>query len=248
METACEGFATLPFLSTPEKRTYNLSRSIEEDHLQVWLQVVSASAYGAILMEDDVKPLMEQRVIHICLKYTKKIFNEEDEQVEKISIHIGLLMVVCYVVCASDLSRFDCVTARSLARVVVRGFSSAEIFQVTSLFGTKFPAEAAKARGLVISALFKFICISAQAVDGLVLDVVSGLLRSYGVSDPNVEIGCKLVTLQALEAVAHLDGSAKATILQIKPAVISILSSAMTQKSCLLRSAAVDVRNTWCLL
>jgi hypothetical protein len=80
-----------------------------------------------------------------------------------------------------------------------------------------------------------------------VMEMVSGLLRSYGVSDPNTEIGCKLVTLQALEALAHLDG-AKAAILDVQPAVITILSSAMSQKSSLLRSAAVDVRNAWCLV
>ena len=71
------------------------------------------------------------------------------------------------------------------------------------------------------------------------------LVRSYAVS-PNSEIGCKIVTLQALERLAHLEG-AGASISAVKPAVISILSSAMSQKSPLLRSAAVDVRNVWCL-
>ena len=247
MEVACEGCAQLPFLSYPENKTLDFSALFEEDHVQTALKLVSASAYGAILMEDGIKPLMKQRLTYICLKQIKKLSDGEGELIQSTdSSQIGLLMVVCHVVCASDLSRFDRVTINTLARLLVRGFSS-DLFQVSSQFGNKLPAEAAKARTLVICALLKFLCIASTAVNGFVLEMVSGLLRSYAISDPSTEVGCKLITLQALEELAHLDG-AKESILDVKPAVIAILSSAMTQKNGLLRSAAVDVRNVWCLI
>jgi len=246
MEIACEGCAALPFPSDSKSRTLDFSASFKEDYVTIGLQLVAASAYGAILMEDDISPLMKQRITHICLRYTKKLFAKSEHVDRTEPGHIGILVVVCHVVCANDLSRFDCETTNSLVRVVVRGFSS-DIFQASTLFDSKFPAEAAKARILVICTILKFICISPTSVDGFVLEIVSGLLRSYGVSNPNTEIGCKLVTLQALEALVHLDG-AKVTILDVKPAVIAILSSAMSQKSSVLRSAAVDVRNVWCLI
>ena len=247
MEAACEGCAQLPFSSDPESKSLNFSALFEEDHVQTALKLVSASAYGAIMMEDGIKPLMKQRLTHICIKHTKKLLDRESEHAQSTdSSQIGLLVVVCHVVCTSDLSRFDRATIQSLATLLVRGFSS-DLFQVSSQFGSELPSEAAKARTLVICALLKFLCVASTAVNGFVLEMVSGLLRSYAVSDPSTEIGCKLITLQALEELAHLDG-AKDSILAVKPAVIAILSSAMSQKNGLLRSAAVDVRNAWCLI
>ena len=99
----------------------------------------------------------------------------------------------------------------------------------------------------MVSTLLKFLCICPTVLNGYVLEMVSGLLRSYAISDPCEEIGCKLITLQALQELSHLDG-AKHSILTVRPAVIAILSSAMNQKNGLLRSAAVDVRNVWCLV
>mmetsp|Transcript_17018 Transcript_17018/g.19065 ORF Transcript_17018/g.19065 Transcript_17018/m.19065 type:complete len:991 (-) Transcript_17018:2749-5721(-) len=246
MEVACEGGAALPFPSDSKSQTFDFSASFKDDYVQTSLHLVAASAYGAILMEDDISPLMKQRITHICLRYTKKLFAKSEQVDRTESGHLGILVVVCHVVCANDLSRFDCETTDSLVRVLIQGFSS-DIFQASTLFGSKFPAETAKVRTLVICTLLKFICISPTSVERFMLEIVSGLLRSYGVSNPNTEVGCKLVTLQALEALVHLDG-AKATILDVKPAVIAILSSAMSQKSIVLRSAAVDVRNMWCLI
>jgi hypothetical protein len=77
--------------------------------------------------------------------------------------------------------------------------------------------------------------------------VVKGLLRAYASSDPTTEVSCKLLALQALEGMAHLDG-AKDTTAAIQAAVVSILVAATNHPSSLLRQAAVDVRNAWFLL
>eukprot|EP00536_Pseudo-nitzschia_multiseries_P003969 jgi/Psemu1/302255/fgenesh1_kg.63_\ len=155
-------------------------------------------------------------------------------------------MVVSNVICASDLSKFDQATSRLLATLLVRGFSS-DLLHQSSQFGGKLLAEAAKSRTVVISALLKLLCICPAVVNRHVLDIVSGLLRSYAIADPSTAVGCKLITLQALQELSYLDG-ARDSILAVKPAVIAILSSAMNQKNGLLRSAAVDVRNVWCLV
>lgn len=246
-EIACEGCAQLPFCSHQEDKKIDFSVLFEEDYVQTALRVTSASAYGAVMMEDGMKPLMKQRLTHICIKYIKRVSCREDEQIQSTDLsQIGLLMVVCHVVCASDLSKFDRTIIHSLANLLIKGFST-DLFQVSSQIVTNLAAEAAKARTLVICTLLKFLCVAPKAVNGFVLEIVSGLLRSYAISDPSTDIGCKLVTLQALEVLTHLDG-AKDSILAVKPAVIAILSSAMSQKNVLLRSAAVDVRNMWCLI
>lgn len=243
MEIACQGYSNVPFSSDSENKIFSISILFQEVYAHTALSLLSASAYGAIMMEDEIKPLMKQRLTHNFIKYVKKVSVGENMTNTP---GIGLLMVVSHVVCASDLSRFDNTTTHLLARLLVRGFSS-QLFQPSSELGQKLPQEFAKSRAVVISALLKFLCTSPSAIKDHVLDLASGLLLSYAICDPDIEVGCKLITLQALQELSHLDG-AKNSILNVKPAVISILSSAMTQKNGLLRSAAVDVRNMWCLI
>lgn len=242
VEIACEDKASIPY--DPRGRT--MSTKSKGPFERVSLQIAAASGYGALLVVDGMKPLMKQRLSHASLKFIKKIFDSESVQArqnEPVSApSVGQLLVVCHFVCASDLSKFDRKTTHIAATVAVEGLSS-DLFQV----GTKISDSAKMARTLVVCAILKLICTAPAAVNGFVLSMVAGLLRAYAVSNPDSEIGCKVVVLQALEELSHLDG-AKATISAVKPAVLSILESAMTQKSGLLRSTAVDVRNAWCLV
>ena len=246
-EVACEGCAQLPLNSHKEGEKINFSLLFEEKCTQTALRIVSASAYGAIMMEEGMKPLMKQRLMYTCIKYIKNLSDVENESIRSTGLcQIGRLVVVCHVICASDLSKFDRSIVHSLSTLLIKGFST-DLFQGSSQIGIKFAVEVAKARTLVVSSLLKLLCTAPKAVNGLVLEIVSGLLRAYAVSDPSTDVGCKLITLQALEVLTHLDG-AKDSILAVKPAVIAILSSAMSQRNTLLRSAAVDVRNIWCLI
>lgn len=189
---------------------------------------------------------MKQRLSHICQKNIQRTYESESAQAnrdEPVSPpSVGQLLVVCHLVCASDLYKFDRKLSHMVATVCVEGLSS-ELLQV----GRKLLDDGKKARTLVICAVLKLICNAPSAVNGFVLTMVAGLLRAYAVASPETEIGCKLVVLQALQELAHLEG-AKSTVMAVKPAVLSILSSAMNQKSGLLRSTAVDVRNAWCLI
>ena len=246
-ELACEGRGQLPLCSRAENKWVIFSALFADEAVRTALRIVAASAYGAIMMEEGMKPLIKQRLTHICGNYVKKLSGKDD------NIHqcpgllrVGRLMVVCHLICASDLSKFDRSTIHSFATLLIKGFST-DIFQSASQNLTRFAAEASRARTLVVSALLKLLCTAPKAVNGLVIEVVSGLLRAYAVSDPSSDVGCKLITLQALEVLAHLD-EAKDSIVAVKPAVIAILSSAMSQKNALLRSSAVDVRNIWCLI
>jgi hypothetical protein len=84
-------------------------------------------------------------------------------------------------------------------------------------------------------------------VNGFSLSIVTGLLRAYAVCDPVTEVSCKLLALQGLEGVAHMEGT-KSSTSTIKPAVVAVLAAAMNHPSGLLRQAAVDVRNAWYVL
>ncbi len=84
-------------------------------------------------------------------------------------------------------------------------------------------------------------------MNGFSLSIVTGLLRAYAVCDPVTEVSCKLIALQGLEGVAHMEGT-KSSTSTIKPAVVAVLEAAMNHPSGLLRQAAVDVRNAWYVL
>lgn len=76
---------------------------------------------------------------------------------------------------------------------------------------------------------------------------MTGVLRAYAVgpsSDPLSEIPCKLLALQVLDRIGHMDLGKKA-LMALKPCLVSILSGAMNHPSRMLRHAAVSVRNTW---
>ena len=79
------------------------------------------------------------------------------------------------------------------------------------------------------------------------MTLITGLLRAYAVSSPSSEISCKLLALQALEGMAHMDG-ARLSANSVRPAVVEVLAAAMNHPSGLLRQAAVDVRNAWYVL
>jgi len=244
---ACEGCAQLPINHDGEHKKVDFSILFEQEYVQTALGIAAASSYGAIILEERLKPLMRQRLTYGCIKYIKKLSGKQDEKPQSTGLRqIGSLIVVCHIVCACNLSKFDQAILRSFATTLIRGFSS-DLFKGSSLLVTKFPDETAKARTLVVSTLLKLLCTTPKVANGLVLEIVSGLLRAYAVTDPTTEVGCKLITLQSLGVLTHLDG-AKDSVLAVKPAVIAILASAMSQKNILLRSAAVDVRNTWCLV
>jgi hypothetical protein len=246
VDVACEnGATTIPFDPLGRRMMSPTSKGPSE---RMSLQITAASGYGAMLTVDDIKPLMKQRLSHVCLTSIKKIYDaacaqaRQDQPVTAPSV--GQLLVVCHLVCANDLSKFDRKSSHMAATISVEGLSS-DLFRVGK---KKISDDAAKARILVICAVLKLICHAPAAVNGFVLTMVAGLLRAYAVSSPDAEIGCKLVVLQALEELSHLEGAARATIIAVKPAVLSILASAMNQKSGLLRSSAIDVRNVWCLV
>jgi hypothetical protein len=127
------------------------------------------------------------------------------------------------------------------------------------------------AKNLVLAAILKLICVAPSSVpvrlfesvyvsflddltlrllkqlNGFLLTLVTGLLRAYAISDPSSEVASKLLALQALEGMAHMEG-ARVSATAVRPAVVEVLAAAMNHPSGLLRQAAVDVRNAWYVL
>jgi hypothetical protein len=269
VELASTGKSLLPF--SPEGGDRLDFSTFDENSLL--LQITAASAYGSMLSVDGVKPLMKQRLTHTSLKFIRLAYEEERDHARTgqtvVAPQIGLLAIVCHVICCNDVSKIDRATQHQLATLATGGLSSTLFLSSEGLKGTLPNVSAAK--NLVLAAILKLICVAPSSVpvrlfesvyvsfpddltyfffkqlNAFLLTLVTGLLRAYAVSDPSSEAACKLLALQALEGMSHIEG-ARLSASKVRPAVVEVLAAAMNHPSGLLRQAAVDVRNAWYVL
>jgi hypothetical protein len=238
VEVACNGIAQFPFTENTEKEFTLKASAFENQHT---IMLSAASAYGSMLTDSRVKPLMKQRLMHASSKYIKAAYEAEREQARNSETvtppPAGLLVVVSHIICISDFSKLDGTTLHQVSTLVVEGLSS-------SIFHSESKAPTSS-KNLVLAAALKVISVAPTVVHGFALSIVTGLLRAYSISS---EVSCKLLALQGLEAVAHMEGARKSSTSSIQPAVVAVLAAAMNHPSGLLRQAAVDVRNAWYVL
>lgn len=270
MDLAWSGSAPLPF-SSDNQCLFDLSKFGDDDTISS-LEIMAASLYGSIL-SIDTKPLMKQRLTHTCLKHVRAAYeNEKKQAIEGKVIEapkVGLLAMVCHVVCAVDISKMDKMLLHQMASIAVEGLSSSKLFDPSAAYSSKNTSS----KNLVLVAILKLLSVAPWSVpvstnetmkqflvpdhdpnsrfnrkaNGFLLTLVTGLLQAYAVSDPSLEVSSKLLALQGLEAMAHVEG-AKKYITTIQPAVVAVLAAAVNHPSGLLRQAAVDVRNAWYLI
>ena len=239
VSVACVGIAQCPFREGDEME-FNAAAFENEQSIML----SAASAYGSMLTDSRVKPLMKQRLMHASLKYIKAAYEAEHIEARNSEAitgpSAGLLVVVSHIICISEFAKLDKTHLHQISTLVVEGLSS-----------TIFLSESKTSRScknLVLTAALKVISIAPTVVLGLALPIVTGLLRAYAMSDSTSEVSCKLLALQGLEGVAHMEGTSKASASSIKPAVVAVLAAAMNHPNGLLRQAAVDVRNAWYVL
>lgn len=221
---------------------FTLNASAFENELTILL--CAASGYGSMLTDSRLitKPLMKQRLIHASSKYIKAAYEAERSQSPTTADSVttpppGLLVVASHILCISDVTKLDRTTLHQLSTLVVEGLSS-PLFLSESTASTS-------SKNLVLTAVLKVISLVPTVVNGVVLSIVTGLLRVYAMSDSTSEVSCKLLALQGLECLAHIDGTSTSSI---RPAVVAVLAAATNHPSGLLRQASVDVRNAWFVL
>eukprot|EP00980_Cylindrotheca_fusiformis_P004458 scaffold953_cov141-Cylindrotheca_fusiformis.AAC.2 len=246
VDLAWSSSALLPFSSANEIR---LDLSLFDDsRITSALEITAASLYGSIL-STDAKPLMKQRLMQPCLKYVKLVYENERNQAtpgnSSSTPKVGLLVMVCHVVCVLDISKMDKKSLHQMASIAVEGLSASQLFDPSTPYSPKNTSS----KNLILVAILKVLSVAPWAVPakGFLLTLATGLLQAYAVSDPALEVSTKLLALQGLEAMTHVE-EAKKSIATIQPAVVSVLAAAVNHPSGLLRQAAVDVRNAWYLV
>jgi hypothetical protein len=160
LKVACNGKAQLAFTQDAGQDFDSLAFEDEEA-----IQLSAASAYGSMLTVSTLKPLMKQRLMYASFKFIKAAYEEERDQARSGQTvkapRVGLLAVVCHVICSSNFSRLEPSMLHQLCTLVVEGLSST-IFQPANESHKASSTTASK--NLVLAATLKAICVAPTVV------------------------------------------------------------------------------------
>jgi Dos2-interacting transcription regulator of RNA-Pol-II len=203
------------------------------------ISVIAASAFGSILNTNcTVNILWKQRLIYLSLKRIIGVYacSAEDHNVTN-QASIGLLCVLSHLICWSSLTN---VSAAHLASIFG--------IMTTSLSLKTLQSSESSTVHLFLAAIVKLICMVPSSIRSL-NPLIVGAIRAFASVDGTPDgILCKLLALQVLSLVAHISESnvkALETVKAVRPAVLSLLMTAANHPSAAVRSAAMEVRNTW---
>jgi hypothetical protein len=165
---ACTGKASPPF-ATEGEVMFDLSplgsvASINLENSSIMLEITAASAYGSMLSIEGGSPFMKQRLTHVTLKHVRSTYEEERAQAtfdhDIPPPRIGLLVIVCHIICCSNVTKIEKVTLHQIATIAVEGLSS-RVFSVDE-GSRKF--DLASVKKLILAAILKLICVAPAAV------------------------------------------------------------------------------------
>jgi hypothetical protein len=138
--------------------------SIDVDNSSIVLEIAAASAYGSMLSIEGGSPFMKQRLTHVTLKHVRSTYEEERAQAtfghDIPPPRIGLLVIVCHIICCSNITKIEKTTLYQIAAIAVEGLSSG-VFSVDE--GSR-KSDLAPVKKLVLAAILKLICVAPMAV------------------------------------------------------------------------------------
>jgi len=235
----------------------------------------AVDAFGAMLSVQ--KPLWKQRLCHKTLSYLEPVVAQMQTNTNPGVESISLLALVCHLICSGELrhvsmpkrgravglvvsslnSNFACdengaaveralreVKRFAVASILSLSCSSPGLVSASEVLMTFNAAVSKPSKAQPFSSVLRLQLSSYSEI------ILIGLIKAYAgrpQSDARSDIACKLLILQVLERLCHME-IRKKPIMVMKPVVVSILGLAMNHPSRLLREAAARVRNTWCCL
>jgi hypothetical protein len=150
----------------------------------------------------------------------------------------GLLSTLCHAICASNLSHVASVNMATAAKALTSSLSPPSLSAARQA-DTTMPE-------LILAALLKLLSASPASFPNAYL-LITGSLHAFATAadlEQRSEVACKVLALQLIAGVSQMDKSGEA-LKSLKPAVVSLLSTATNHPSGLLRIAAGEVRNAW---
>lgn len=136
----------------------------------------------------------------------------------------GSLTAVCYVICAADVKRIDASSIETFVKAILDGLPSEQHPQ--------------DCKRLQLSAMLKLVASRPEIMEPHAFALATGLLRIYASAD----IASRFLALRVLDRLSRDNQTSS-----VRPAVVAILQKALDHPSRVLRSAAAEVRNAWCI-
>jgi hypothetical protein len=202
--------------------------------------LIVASHFGSVFSSKGGSELWKQRLTHLA---GKRIQYNWEAGLGQALPSPGTVATMCYMICASNPKTLSTSTLELATKIVAQSLSAdAQSDEATGY-------NLISVKKLVLSALLKLIAISPNTISPIAPYLTTGIIRAYvsgEAATPTEGIAFKLLALQALESLIRLD-KGQDLLAKTKPAVVSILTAAMNHPSSILRHAAVQVRNVWCL-
>lgn len=243
VQVACSGEAEVPFGA---KDVAQVDFLAGDNTTNAVFESLAASAFGSMLCSK--RPLWAQRLTHKTLKQLEPILKEAlDGKTKPSAENLGLIAVLGHLVCTGSLKSANLSKRADVVKILVHSLVSGVL---TNDDASRIPFEISEVKRLVVASLLKICHTFPGLLSTYIEQLVIGLMRLYAGpadADPMSDVACKLLVLQVLEKMCHMEIRKKA-LNTIKPAIIQILGAAMNHPSRLLREAAVTVRNTWATL
>jgi hypothetical protein len=208
------------------------------------LSIKAASAVGTILEADNGCTLWKQRLTHISVRHIVECINDietSDENIAK-EVPLGALAVMCHVVCFCDLQHILVNRLKAIARILTYGLSPVAVDAAMQ--------QNHRIIKLILASLVKMLTSAPSSFGDNIYPLVTGAMRAFVSADGmdhDAEISCKLLAMEALQAISQMH-HVPDTLRKVKPAVVSILGATMNNPSSIIRQAAVQVRNVWYLI
>jgi hypothetical protein len=236
VDLSCTGASDEAFGDVANTSKIDLSFLAVSPTIASSISMQAAHAIGSILAPQGGCRLWKQGLTHIASKRIR----QSRGSAKKLSN--GAIVAICHVVCGANLRSVPATYLEWLSLSIVVGMHPRGI--------PSFKKDSAVVTKLLLVSLVKLLSIVPATLKECAYSVVTSSMRAFATADsfdPGDALACKLLALQILEAAAHAVGASSA-LRDSRPAVVSILAAAMNHPLCILRQAAVEVRNAWLLV
>lgn len=159
IELACKRKAAVPFAKNANIEIDLLAFDSDGNLRSFGFAMRSVAAFGSMLGVEDRRPIWKQRLTHNTFKYIDPILKSEDQSGAKPTINsLGLVAIVCHIVCAGAFKNVNLAARGVAVRAVVKNLISGPFYDEKYLKDPGISYEIVAVKKLVIASILKLAC------------------------------------------------------------------------------------------
>ena len=116
----------------------------------------AAAAFGSMLCIHDGRPIWKQRITHNTVKYLEPILKANEETgVKPTTETLGLVAIVCHIICAGNFKNISLPTRGVAVRAAVRNLVSGPLYDNENLKNPIVASNLVSVKKLMIASILK---------------------------------------------------------------------------------------------